>query len=158
MRDTVFLHSNGGTYDGYCRDAICACHNATFGQTYVTVKKEQVTDLDGYIVSAPKTATKHDQGKLDWTLLPFKALEGPVRVLMFGAKKYDRDNWRKGLDRKQTIGATIRHLVAYLEESQIDPETGESHLAHAVCELLFQIEFDRLGLHEPIDHTKFEPK
>ena len=36
---------------------------------------------------------KFDQGKLDWSLVPFKSLEGMVKVLMFGEQKYSRDNW-----------------------------------------------------------------
>ena len=34
---------------------------------------------------------KYDNDKLDYTLLPFDALEKVTKVLEFGAKKYSRD-------------------------------------------------------------------
>ncbi len=34
------------------------------------------------------TALKYDQSKLPWDLLPFKATEGMLRVLKYGARKY----------------------------------------------------------------------
>ena len=37
---------------------------------------------------------KFDDGKRDFTLLPWDSVENIVEVLEFGAKKYSRDNWR----------------------------------------------------------------
>ena len=37
---------------------------------------------------APNAGIRHDQDKLAWNLVPMEHLEGMVRVLMFGAKKY----------------------------------------------------------------------
>lgn len=66
-----------------------------------------------------------------------------ARVLDFGAKKYARDNWRKGggLTQCRVIAAALRHIAAYREGEELDPETGLSHLAHAACELLFALTF-----------------
>lgn len=80
---------------------------------------------------------KHDQGKLQWHLLPLKYLEGTIRVLMFGAKKYTPWNWRKGMPWSQPYNALQRHLQAYIEGEAIDPESGEHHLDHALCCLIF---------------------
>ena len=80
---------------------------------------------------------KHDQGKLKWHLLPMQYLQGVVRVLMFGAKKYDEHNWRKGMPWSQPHNAAIRHLAAFMTGEDIDPETGESHIDHAICCLIF---------------------
>ena len=39
---------------------------------------------------------KYDQDKLQWSLMPWDALEETVRVLMYGAKKYpEPDNWKR---------------------------------------------------------------
>lgn len=80
---------------------------------------------------------KHDQGKLEWHLLPLSCFRGVVRVLMFGAKKYAKWNWTKGMPWSQTYNATLRHLDAFMSGEEIDPETGESHLDHAMCCLMF---------------------
>ena len=88
---------------------------------------------------------KYDTGKLDWTLLPWDALEPVVRVLAYGAQKYgERDNWRKvdGAYARYRAAA-MRHLVADMNGEERDPETGEDPLAHAVCSLLFAIAHGR---------------
>ena len=41
-------------------------------------------------------ADRFNAGKLQWSMVDFKSLEDMVRVLEFGAKKYSRDNWKKG--------------------------------------------------------------
>lgn len=81
---------------------------------------------------------KFDKEKLNWWLLPFKALEPVVRVLMFGARKYAPDNWKNVEPyRERYFSACQRHLIAYQSGEINDPETGENHLAHAICCLLF---------------------
>jgi hypothetical protein len=89
------------------------------------------------LYNAPGAGIKHDTGKLQWNLLPLKYLRGTVRVLMFGAKKYAPWNWRKGMPWTQPYNALQRHLDAWIEGEDIDPETGENHLDHAMCELVF---------------------
>lgn len=84
-------------------------------------------------------AIKFDDGKADWTLVPFEALEGMVKVLEFGAKKYAAWNWTEGGGFKWTrlIGSCLRHLFAWARGQDLDPESGLSHIYHAQCNLLF---------------------
>lgn len=92
------------------------------------------------IKSLMKTeAVKLDNGKPDWSLVPFEALEGMVRVLEFGANKYQAYNFAKGdgLDYTRLISATIRHISAFARGEDIDPESGLSHIHHCQCNLLF---------------------
>lgn len=87
---------------------------------------------------------KFDGGKLDYTLVPFEGLDEIVKVLMFGAKKYDRDNWRHVDNAAQRYtAAAFRHLTAYNKGETVDPETGVSHLAHAGCCLLFLLALEK---------------
>lgn len=82
---------------------------------------------------------KFDEGKRRYTLVPPQALAAVARVLTHGAEKYGDDNWRKafpgGEDRY--LDATLRHIEAWRMGERQDESTGESHLAHAVCSLLF---------------------
>lgn len=81
---------------------------------------------------------KYDSGKLDWTLLPFSSLEGAVRVLMFGAGKYERENWKLVKNgRQRYTAACLRHLLKHMDGEEFDPETGLRHTAHAMVNLLF---------------------
>ena len=60
----------------------------------------------------------------------------------FGAKKYDRKNWAKVDDKERYIAAPLRHILAYQQGEKLDKESGISHLAHAICSLLFLLELD----------------
>lgn len=85
---------------------------------------------------------KADNGKLQWSLMPFEQLEDVVKVLMNGAKKYSVDNWKKCDDTKRYEDALMRHVVAYIKGDKVDSEDSISHLAHAVCNCLFLMYFD----------------
>ena len=81
--------------------------------------------------------TKNDEAKPDLSLLPRRPLEEAAIVLMYGMRKYSRDNWRAGFDWNRLIGAALRHIFAFNEGEDMDPETGYCHLSHAICMLMF---------------------
>jgi hypothetical protein len=98
-------------------------------------------------VKASQLATtggrKFDGGKLQYGLLPPLALAETVKVLTFGAEKYEPDNWKQVPDSKRRyFDALQRHLWAYKTGEQMDPESGIHHLAHAMCCLMFLYEHD----------------
>lgn len=70
-------------------------------------------------------------------LLDPKFLQAIAEVLTYGAEKYDAHNWRQGIDTDRLYGALQRHLNAFWDGEDIDPESGHHHLAHAGCELMF---------------------
>ena len=43
----------------------------------------------------------------------------------------------------QNVNAALRHIAAYLCGEKEDKESGEMHLAHAACDLLFAIWEDK---------------
>lgn len=91
---------------------------------------------------------KKDSGKLRYDLVPPKVVESLARVLTFGASKYAPNNWAKCEKRSRYIAALDRHLNAWKAGEDVDPETGDTHLAHALCCLAFLHEMDRVGLGE----------
>lgn len=94
-------------------------------------------------ISFDEEGLKYDSGKLEYGLLPPLALKATVDVLTFGANKYKRDNWKYGDDSKRRyFDALQRHLWAWKEGEEIDPESGKHHLAHAMCCLMFLYEHD----------------
>ena len=84
---------------------------------------------------------KYDDDKLRYDLIPPNALDKMVAVLTYGAKKYSPENWRQ-LDDLQNryFAAAQRHLWAMKRGEFYDEETGEPHLAHAMCCLAFMLE------------------
>lgn len=98
---------------------------------------------------------KADEGKLQWSLMPFEQLEDVVRVLMNGAKKYERDNWKKCDDINRYKDSLMRHVTAYIEGQKFDSGPGGDdlhHLAHAICNCLFILYFDKTEIK---DHKKW---
>jgi hypothetical protein len=86
---------------------------------------------------------KFDGGKLQYGLVPPLALRETVKVLTFGAEKYEPDNWRRVPDGpRRYFDAAQRHLWAYKEGEVIDPESGVNHIAHAICCLMFMLDLD----------------
>jgi len=86
---------------------------------------------------------KHDFGKRQWHLLPMAALDPIVRVLEFGAAKYEPDGWKSVPDPvTRYYNALQRHLIAWRSGEVNDPESGEHHLAHAGCCLVFLLWFE----------------
>lgn len=89
---------------------------------------------------------KNDGEKPRMELLSRAALEGTAHVLTFGARKYDSHNWRKGMAWGRLIGAAMRHLQAFADGEDLDPESGLPHVDHLACCVMFLSEYQKRGL------------
>jgi len=78
-----------------------------------------------------KEGVKFDDEKRRYDLVPADSLRQLVDIYTFGAKKYEDNNWRKGLKWGRIYGAIQRHLNAFWEGEEVDSESGLTHLAHA---------------------------
>ncbi len=85
---------------------------------------------------------KYDSEKEKWSLLPLEPMKEVVQVLMHGAKKYAPDNWKYVKPKERYFDACLRHLSAWQAGEKNDSETGLSHIAHAVCCLVFLLWHD----------------
>lgn len=93
----------------------------------------------------PTEATKLDQGKANWSLMPFEAVEEILKVLEFGAVKYEGWNFAKGGGMKwsRIINSLLRHTYAWIRGEDNDPESGLSHLAHMGCNIIFLLYYTK---------------
>lgn len=80
---------------------------------------------------------KDNRGKPPIDLIPYEPLLGAAEVLAFGARKYKPGNWRLGLSWSQTWSSLQRHLWAWMNGEDADPESGLPHIDHAMCQMLF---------------------
>ena len=80
---------------------------------------------------------RKNEGKLKWSLVSWKALIPMVKVLMFGAKKYDDHNWKKGLKYTETLESLQRHLISFAEGVDKDEESDIDHVGHILCNAMF---------------------
>lgn len=88
---------------------------------------------------------KYDQGKPMYNLIPADALEEVVKVLTYGARKYnepiDQENWRLvSSPHARYHAAAQRHQWTDWKGEEIDPESGCYHLAHAISSLMFRLQ------------------
>ena len=56
-----------------------------------------------------------------------------------------RHNWKKGMQWSRMYDAMLRHLTAWIEGENKDPESGLPHLAHCGCCLLFLATYEKMG-------------
>lgn len=98
-------------------------------------------------------ADRFNEGKLKWSLVDYKALEPLVRVLEYGANKYSADNWKKGLDKKEILESTMRHLIALISDQPLDDESKLEHEGHVLANMMFYSHFNQK---REIDQIKLE--
>lgn len=80
---------------------------------------------------------RYNDEKLKWGLIPYKALEPMVDVLMYGAKKYSPWNWTKGLSWVETSESLLRHIYDFLDGKDKDDESKLLQVGHILCNALF---------------------
>ena len=90
----------------------------------------------------PSVAMKHDKKKPRYSLLDRAFVWGIVKVLEFGAEKYEVNNWRKGFQYSRILDAAQRHLDEFSQGNRLDEETGLPHLYHLGCCIMFLSRFD----------------
>jgi hypothetical protein len=146
----VFLNE-----DGFCLDEKLA-RNTTEDEEPCTagslnplpkLTEQQIQDTVDYLVNSVggiKFDTQKTQPGLLYKDL-VNASAAVIRVLDLGAKKYSRANYLKVEDVRYEE-AMLRHLQAYFQGEAVDPESGESHLAHVVCCVMFMLEKKARGI------------
>jgi hypothetical protein len=81
------------------------------------------------------SGTKHDTGKSRLSLIPREALFGMGDALGYGERKYGTDNYKKGIAYSRLADAAMRHLAQFMSNEDIDSESGNNHLYHALASL-----------------------
>lgn len=100
-------------------------------------------------------AAKYDNDKPMVNLVPPEAILAMARVMTFGAKKYGGDNWRLGqpIPATRMYAAVLRHLMAWAQGEDVDPESGHDHLVHALTGLAML--WTKLKTQENVDDRWF---
>lgn len=84
--------------------------------------------------------------KAPLNLLPPYALEQCSWVHKLGSEKYGPYNWRAtGVCASTYVAAIMRHLNAWRDGEDLDPESGISHIAHVACSCNILLDADYCG-------------
>ena len=112
-------------------------------QTFTTSEMDGAKSYDD---ASPREGLKFDQGKDPWDLAPWDSFRAVVKVLALGAKKYAPRNWEDGMAWSRLYASTMRHLTAWWEGEDNDPEMGHSHLWNAGTCIMFLIAYEISGV------------
>ena len=96
-------------------------------------------------------AQRHNEGKLSWSILDFKALEPLVKVMMYGEKKYARHNWKNGMDMQVIMDCAMRHMTDLLNGETIDLESGLPIVGHLMANIMMISHYQQK---EETDHMR----
>lgn len=94
--------------------------------------------------SKENMGTKYDSGKPMIDLIVPEFIVGMAKILTFGAQKYGRENWKKGLEYNRLYAALQRHALAYHSGEHVDSESGLSHMLHVACNAMFIFWYDEI--------------
>jgi hypothetical protein len=83
----------------------------------------------------PQRGLHFDTKKPPISIIPRQALEKEAQAFAYGAQKYGKYNFRKGIEYTKLLDSAMRHITAFSDGEDFDPESGESHLAHARANL-----------------------
>lgn len=82
-----------------------------------------------------------DKPQLSYILGFPHAIEEVAKIAAFGADKYLRYNWKKGLPYTGVVDSLLRHLTAFINGADLDSESGCLHLGHVAWNALALLEF-----------------
>ena len=84
-------------------------------------------------------AMRFNTGKMKWSLVHFKSLEPMIAVLMFWAKKYAPNNWKKWMNEQELLESMQRHLASMIDWEVNDKESNLPHVWHLMCNCMFYV-------------------
>lgn len=85
---------------------------------------------DGTKMSNNKVAMRKDVGKLRLDLLPVEWKVELARVMTEGAKKYEANNWLKGMPFSKCVSSMARHANKAMSGHVFDPEFKDAKVRH----------------------------
>ena len=68
-------------------------------------------------------------------LIPSEAIWGMAQVFGYGADKYSRGNYVNGIEWSRLYNGAQRHLNLWNMGQDIDEESKQEHILHAMCNL-----------------------
>ena len=105
--------------------------------------------------AARGSGARFNAGKHPLKFTPLHLLEPANRVWAYGVNKYAAWNWAKGMPWSVPYECMLRHLAAWYRGEDTDPESGESHLGHIMCNVLM-LEHFKTAFTEGDDRPKLE--
>ena len=103
--------------------------------TYTHIPELTFEEFENKYIKVEDTskALRYNKGKCRWSLVHFKSLEPLVRVMEYGASKYEVNNWMKPMNTNEILESLTRHLFALLDGQELDEESQQPHIGHIMA-------------------------
>ncbi len=92
------------------------------------------------------SGARFNSGKTPFKYTPLHLLAGAARVFQKATTRpvnpYPMWNWSKGMPWSVPYECALRHLDAWYRGEATDADSSESHLAHAMCNLLMLVHYE----------------
>ena len=107
-------------------------------QHKTVIKNEYIPDLNE---SKMGGGLRYNNGKAELHQVPSSLNFAVAKCLQYGAQKYEKGNWRKGMSWTTVYDCLQRHSLKWLDGEALDDESGLPHLYHMACNVAFLIEY-----------------
>lgn len=104
-------------------------------QEYVEIMSESKTK------KATGGGLRYNTGKAELHQVPSSLPLAVAKCLQYGAQKYEKGNWRKGMSWMTVYDCLQRHMLSWLDGEEVDEESNLPHLYHAASNVAFLIEY-----------------
>lgn len=84
---------------------------------------------------------RYNTGKPEIHQVPPSLIIAVAKVFKYGEEKYEKGNWKKGMNWTIPYDCLMRHMFAWLNKEGTDSESGLSHLYHAAANIAMLIEY-----------------
>jgi hypothetical protein len=127
-----------------CRDKDCTLCKGL--QEEGTGRLATMSDTGEVRVTDPKTGGQKGKKLAQLGAIDPASLLELAKVAGYGQAKYARFNYLRGFDWSLLIDALYRHLLAFQNGEELDPESGLSHAAHVAWHALALVSFSQRKL------------
>jgi hypothetical protein len=120
------------TIIGQCKNRLYDVNDVVANKRICGIAKSSLRQVNKEQDLYPEIGLKYDEDKPDYTMVTRELMDAVSRAMMYGAKKYNRDNYKlfTSADIVRFQAALLRHMMAYTSGEELDPESGLSHLDH----------------------------
>ena len=100
--------------------------------------QENVTRINQELAGQESStgSLRYNKGKAGVHQVPPDVIIDIAKVLDYGASKYSEFNWAKGNNLSVPYACAMRHLLAFWSGEDNDKESGLSHLAHVMTNIM----------------------
>lgn len=133
----------------YFHEPLCAtCHHSTqlnsenpeFLGFWLCTNCDRINELKSLeqkTVEKREFAARRNDGKPELSYVDMNCLIPCASVLAFGAKKYSRNNWKKGMPVTKILDSLMRHIGDLQNGKVLDEESKLAIIGHIQCNAMF---------------------